>query len=206
MGPSIHHDSHLYTDTVYQNRALFMTARLKQALNERQNDSFWRLITHRLYTLNYIFSFFDKYTTEYIPGQTEADFAVKYTLERKKRRTTLLEDAFALERGIISVNDHLLEQAETVFKQCLDLEAKFEQNKRNSMYIFYITQAGLLNLFSPRVECEDSVLSSALRKAVLKNKACLTHDYTNPFEDEGFVVNEEDDALLFKDWDRVEAV
>ncbi|KAI8390202.1 hypothetical protein BD560DRAFT_380234 [Blakeslea trispora] len=84
-------------------------------------DSFWRLVTHRLYTLNYILfvlpadsqmraDFLKRLESDLAlkgdgkelerRGGMEAHFAVRYALEhrRKRRRKTLLEDAFAEER------------------------------------------------------------------------------------------------------------
>ncbi|KAG2213790.1 hypothetical protein INT46_005245 [Mucor plumbeus] len=84
-------------------------------------DSFWRTVTHRLYTLNYILfvlpadsqsraQFLNKIETDLSQksdgrelqrrGGMEAHFAVRYALEHKRprRRKTLLEDAFAAEK------------------------------------------------------------------------------------------------------------
>lgn len=198
-------DYYIFTDKRCQQRALFMTARLKQTVRERQSDSFWRLIAHRLYTFNYILFVLAQSVGKYNPGHTEAQYAVRYALERKRRRKTLLEDAFAKERGTFSITDPLLEHARTVFKQCLESEAQLGQAERDAMYLFHTAQAGLLNLFEPRIECEDRALADRLKRAVLENKAQYTPDYQNPFEDEDFVVAEEEDDMIFKDWDPVEA-
>ncbi|CEP16121.1 hypothetical protein [Parasitella parasitica] len=84
-------------------------------------DSFWRTVTHRLYTLNYILfvlpadsqskaEFLNKLEADLSQksdgrelqrrGGMEAHFAVRYALEhrRPRRRKTLLEDAFAAEK------------------------------------------------------------------------------------------------------------
>ncbi|CAO0792506.1 unnamed protein product [Mucor circinelloides] len=84
-------------------------------------DSFWRTVTHRLYTLNYILfvlpadsqsraDFLNKIEADLSQksdgrelqrrGGMEAHFAVRYALEHKRprRRKTLLEDAFAAEK------------------------------------------------------------------------------------------------------------
>ncbi|OAD08366.1 hypothetical protein MUCCIDRAFT_154905 [Mucor lusitanicus CBS 277.49] len=84
-------------------------------------DSFWRTVTHRLYTLNYILfvlpadsqsraDFLNKIEADLSQksdgrelqrrGGMEAHFAVRYALEHKRprRRKTLLEDAFAEEK------------------------------------------------------------------------------------------------------------
>jgi hypothetical protein len=85
-------------------------------------DSFWRMITHRLYTLNYIMfvlppdsklraDVLNRIEADlakwgdgqelYRRGGMEAYFAVKYALEKHshhKKRKTLLEDAFEAER------------------------------------------------------------------------------------------------------------
>lgn len=84
-------------------------------------DSFWRIITHRLYTLNYILfvlpadsqtraQFLIKMEADLARqgdgkelqrrGGMEAHFAVRYALEhrRRRRRKTLLEDAFEEEK------------------------------------------------------------------------------------------------------------
>jgi hypothetical protein len=84
-------------------------------------DSFWRIVTHRLYTLNYILfvlpadsqtraQFLNKMEADLARqgdgkelqrrGGMEAHFAVRYALEhrRRRRRKTLLEDAFEAEK------------------------------------------------------------------------------------------------------------
>jgi hypothetical protein len=84
-------------------------------------DSFWRIVTHRLYTLNYILfvlpadsqtraQFLNKMEADLARqgdgqelqrrGGMEAHFAVRYALEhrRRRRRKTLLEDAFEEEK------------------------------------------------------------------------------------------------------------
>lgn len=84
-------------------------------------DGFWRLVTHRLYTLNYILfvlpsdsqtriDFLNKMEANlalkgdgqelHRKGGMEAHFAIRYALEHRKprRRKTLLQDAFELEK------------------------------------------------------------------------------------------------------------
>ncbi|KAG0739688.1 hypothetical protein G6F62_009010 [Rhizopus arrhizus] len=141
-------DCFFFNDKRCQHRALFMTARLKQSLDmnrplrtststpiktsstavsrtslDNTVEGFWRLITHRLYTLNYILfvlpsdsssraEFLKRIETDLTStefgktllsrrGGMEAHFAVRYALQYKKklrRRKTLLEDAFEQEK------------------------------------------------------------------------------------------------------------
>ncbi|KAI8996794.1 hypothetical protein BDB01DRAFT_712847 [Pilobolus umbonatus] len=253
-------DSFFFNDKRCQNRAIFMVSRLKQALDEQPIvlnpsystpisakpphlsldpkqqtvDVFWRTITHRLYTLNYILFVLphDSTTrTEFLrkleadlaligdgrqlerKGGMEVHFAVRYALNRRrpKRRKTLLEDAFELEKknggsvaGAILPSrrneideeiriNKLVEQARLVVEQCLESELKLGHAEKDAMYIFHGMRAGLLGAFEPRIELEeDRSLRHRLRHLVIQNKEAKKPDYENPFEDEECVVVEEE--------------
>ncbi|KAI7907366.1 uncharacterized protein BX663DRAFT_495667 [Cokeromyces recurvatus] len=239
--------SFFFNDKRCQHRALFMAARLQQTLNKfiKFQDpirmlssldhttcvsSFWRLVTHRLYTLNYILFVLPSDSTTRADflrrmeddlkrqsdgleltrrGGMEAHFAVRYALKyRRKRRKTLLEDAFKEEeeqkrrqKGEVIVGNHedkeydeIVAQAREVIEQCLESESSLAQNsERDAMYIFHSTRAGFLNAFQPRIELEeDRALRHRLRRMVEYNQS---HQmvYDNPFEDEDLIVTEEEE-------------
>ncbi|KAI9283238.1 hypothetical protein BY458DRAFT_495882 [Sporodiniella umbellata] len=211
-------DSFFFNDKRCQHRALFMAARLKQSLPTKSPDHFWRLVTHRLYTLNYILfvlpsdsisrrQFLDKFET-HSPGGMEADFAVRYTLEHQhlKRRKTLLEDAFELEKRKggtgAGLPDPAIEQNKTVqqatviLQQCLESESRLGHAEKDAMYVFHSLRAGLLDTFVPHIELEeDRSLRHRLKRSVDENRKPA---YQNPFEDEDCIVTEEDDSLDVK--------
>lgn len=118
-------------------------------------DSFWRLVTHRLYTLNYILfvlpsdsecrrQFLNRIEADlatigdgqelYRVGGMEAHFAVRYALEHKRsrRRKTLLEDAFEAERlqQYGSLPNYRLEDNKTVNQARLIIEQCLESESK----------------------------------------------------------------------------
>lgn len=208
-------DSFFFNDKRCQHRALFMAARLKQSL-PKSPDPFWRLVTHRLYTLNYILfvlpsdstsrrQFLLKVETQ-PPGAMEATFAIRYALEHRKlkRRKTLLEDAFELEKrnggpgaGLPDPTleqEKLVDRAAGILHQCLESESKLGHAEKDAMYIFHSLRAGLLDTFVPHIELdEDKALRHRLRRAVDENRKPA---YQNPFEDEDCIVTEEDESSV----------
>lgn len=200
-------------------------------------DSFWRLVTHRLYTLNYILfvlpsdsqsriDFLNKMEANlalkgdgqelHRKGGMEAHFAVRYALEHKrpKRRKTLLEDAFELEKrnggnvaGAVlppslvkedtAKMDNLVEQARHVIEQCLESESKLGHAEKDAMYIFHGMRGGLHGAFEPHIELEeDRALRHRLKRTVDHNKEKAKPAYENPFEDEELIVTEEDESSV----------
>ncbi|KAI9360515.1 hypothetical protein BD770DRAFT_384292, partial [Pilaira anomala] len=260
-------DSFFFNDKRCQNRALYMTSRLKQSLDGIINpirpsssygaltaamevepiiltpshstplnnnlkthtvDGFWRMIAHRLYTLNYILfvlpsdsksriEFLNKMESNlskigdgneiHKRGGMETHFAVRYALEHKKpkRKKTLLEDAFELEKrnggnvagavlpstqldDIDRINS-LVEKARIIIEQCLQNESKLSNSEKDAMYIYHSMRNGLHGAFEPHIELEeDRTLRHRLKRIVHQNK----QDLKNPFEDEDCIVIEDD--------------
>ncbi|KAI9485786.1 MAG: hypothetical protein EXX96DRAFT_546505 [Benjaminiella poitrasii] len=234
-------DSFFFTDKRCQHRALFMACRLQQALDthplirskslqQTGVNSFWRLVTHRLYTLNYILFVLptESTTRAGFLGRIEADlerqsdgleltrrggmeahFAVRYALNhRRRRRKTLLEDAFRAEeeakrreKGETIQNrddqelDLVVAEARAVIEQCLESESSLGQHsERDAMYVFHSMRTGFLDAFQPHIELEeDRGLRHRLRRMVEYNQCQQQEVYENPFEDEDLIVSEEED-------------
>ncbi|KAG2228644.1 hypothetical protein INT48_007480 [Thamnidium elegans] len=257
-------DSFFFNDKRCQNRALYMTSRLKQNLEGVMNpirpsssygtlaelqqpivlvpshstplksspvptvDGFWRMIAHRLYTLNYILfvlpsdsksriEFLNKVESNlsqigdgneiHKRGGMESHFAVRYALQHKrpKRRKTLLEDAFELEKrkgGNVAgavlpstpLNDDqfkinsMVEKARLIIEQCLESESKLSNSEKDAMYIYHSMRNGLHGAFEPHIELEeDRSLRHRLKRTVDQNN----QDLKNPFEDEDCIVIED---------------
>ncbi|KAG0175314.1 hypothetical protein DFQ28_001843 [Apophysomyces sp. BC1034] len=208
-------DAFFFTDKRCQNRAFFMAARLKQTLQPfltQQNDldGLWKLVTHRLYTFNYVLFVMSSTCNvrarflcalENELGQLgdgqdvfrragmEAHFAVRYALQRKRRRRTLLEM-----QEVDDTTDALVERARVVLEHCLKSEAKLGHSERDAMYVFHGMRVGLHGSFEPRIELEeDQELRRLLRQAVVENKELAKPTYENPFEDASCIVEEDDD-------------
>ncbi|KAF7726420.1 Protein dennd6a [Apophysomyces ossiformis] len=211
-------DAFFFTDKRCQNRAFFMAARLKQTLQpfltqHNDLDGLWKLVTHRLYTFNYLL--FVMSSTCHVRsrflaaleeelgrlgdgqnvhrrGGMEAHFAVRYALLRKRRRRTLLEM-----QDIDDPTDALVERARVVLEHCLRSEAKLGHAERDAMYVFHGMRVGLHGSFEPRIELEeDQELRRLLRQAVMENKELAKPAYENPFEDASCIVkDDEEDAI-----------
>lgn len=193
-------------------------------------DSFWRTVTHRLYTLNYILfvlpsdsqsrvNFLNKMEADLATvgdgqevnrkGGMEAHFALRYALNhrRPRRRKTLLEDAFELEKrnggnvaGAILPSppkqdttkiENIVRQGRLIIEQCLESESKLGHAEKDAMYVFHSIRAGLHGAFEPHIELEeDRSLRHRLKRMVDQNKKPPT--YENPFEDEDCIVTEEE--------------
>ncbi|KAG2195925.1 uncharacterized protein EV154DRAFT_527985 [Mucor mucedo] len=191
-------------------------------------DGFWRMVAHRLYTLNYILfvlpsdsksriEFLNKMEANlsrigdgneiHRRGGMEAHFAIRYALDHKrpKRRKTLLEDAFELEKrnggnvagavlpttGLDEINktNSLVEKARIIIEQCLESESKLSNSEKDAMYIFHSMRNGLHGAFEPHIELEeDRNLRHRLKRTVDQNNQVLK----NPFEDEDCIVTEDD--------------
>lgn len=190
-------------------------------------DGFWRMVTHRLYTLNYILfvlpsdsksriEFLNKMEANlskigdgneiHRRGGMEAHFAIRYALDHKrpKRRKTLLEDAFELEKrnggnvagavlpttGLDELNrtNALVEKSRIIIEQCLESESKLSNSEKDAMYIFHSMRNGLHGAFEPHIELEeDRNLRHRLKRTVDQNQVLK-----NPFEDEDCIVTEDD--------------
>lgn len=260
-------DSFFFNDKRCQNRALYMTSRLKQNLEGVMNpirpsssygtlaelqqpivlvpshstplsksrpvptvDGFWRMIAHRLYTLNYILfvlpsdsksriEFLNKMESNlsligdgneiHKRGGMESHFAVRYALQHKrpKRRKTLLEDAFELEKrngGNVAgavlpstlLDDQakinaMVEKARLIIEQCLESESKLSNSEKDAMYIYHSMRNGLHGAFEPHIELEeDRTLRHRLKRTVDQNN----QDLKNPFEDEDCIVIEQQEC------------
>jgi hypothetical protein len=204
-------DPFFFNDKRCQHRALFMAARLKGALGHGSVDSFWRIVTHRLYTLNYIVFMLPSQTRidTHKTGGFEAEFAVRYALDlkRRNRKKTLLEDAFEAEKrnggsAVLSPTDEYVEQARRVIEQCLVDESRLDSTGKDNMYLLYSRQEGLLDNFQVRIELEeDRDLRHRLKRLVQEQ-----NDTQNPFEDDDLVVLEnystkrKVDSGFYDDW------
>ncbi|GAA5798161.1 hypothetical protein HPULCUR_003561 [Helicostylum pulchrum] len=190
-------------------------------------DGFWRMIAHRLYTLNYILfvlpsdsksriEFLNKMESNlsligdgneiHKRGGMESHFAVRYALQHKrpKRRKTLLEDAFELEKrnggnvaGAVLPStllddqakiNSMVEKARLIIEQCLESESKLSNSEKDAMYIYHSMRNGLHGAFDPHIELEeDRTLRHRLKRTVNQNN----QDLKNPFEDEDCIVIEQ---------------
>ncbi|KAI8977642.1 hypothetical protein BDF20DRAFT_820958 [Mycotypha africana] len=187
-------------------------------------DRFWRTVCHRLYTLNYILfvlpadsetrnQFLRKMESGLAQqqqgkellqqrGGMEAHFSVRYALDhcRRRRRKTLLEDAFEAEKrnggnveGAIlpttstlsaeemRKHNHIVENARYIIEQCLDSEARLGHQERDAMYVLHSMRAGLLDAFDIHIELvEDRTLRQRLKRLVEKNKASSNAASSSP--------------------------
>ncbi|KAI7868336.1 hypothetical protein BDF14DRAFT_1795497 [Spinellus fusiger] len=227
-------DAFFFTDKRCQNRAFFMAARLKQTLLPllkpapgQTHDALWKLITHRLYTFNYIM-FVLPTTSEarirllqqlesqliqhgdgqdiHRSGGMEVHFAVRYALQHKHNkqrcRRTLLGDAFEAESGRITQEptedmDHLVNRARQTLEHCLRSEAKLGPTERDAMYVFHGMRVGLHGSFNPRIELSSS--ESGLSQ--LLNQVVLEHQSMSTSE---YVNPFEDDTCVVTEEDEVE--
>ncbi|KAI8137897.1 hypothetical protein BJV82DRAFT_646737 [Fennellomyces sp. T-0311] len=205
--------SFFFSDKRCQNRAFFMAARLKQTLQpiilslappNAPVDHLWELMTHRLYTLNYIL------------------FVLPATCDIRSRFLSTLEQQLAqigdgkhvLRRGGMEVHfvvryvlkkhywqhdddeiEDIVERAREVVEHCLESESKLGHAERDAMYVFHGLRMGLHGSFEPHIELDDEYweLARRLAIAVKENKESSQPVYINPFEDDDAIVKDDDD-------------
>ncbi|KAL9550233.1 hypothetical protein MBANPS3_004818 [Mucor bainieri] len=177
-------------------------------------DSFWRTVTHRLYTLNYILfvlpadsqskaDFLNKIEADLSQksdgrelqrrGGMEAHFAVRYALEHKRprRRKTLLEDAFAEEkRNGGSVAGAILPAATATSDDTRKIDRLVEQAR------LVIEQCLESESKLGHAEKDAISLRHRLKRTVDHNRELAKPAYENPFEDEDLIVTEEYESSL----------
>lgn len=228
-------DLYFFSDTQCQHRALFMAARLKDTLDgiitkrvtsalphSPSVDSFWRIVTHRLYTLNYILfvlssnsqaraDFLNRMEADlgmkgdgqelYRKGGMEAHFAVRYALtKRHNRRKTLLEDAFEEEKrnggnvaGAVLRSTSIDQQVE---KARIVIEECLDSESRltNSQKDeMYILHSSKAGLLGSFQIHIELEEDSDLRHTL---KQLVLEQTKNPFEDEDLEVTEDDDYCM----------
>ncbi|KAI7876338.1 hypothetical protein K492DRAFT_172638 [Lichtheimia hyalospora FSU 10163] len=241
--------SFFFNDKRCQNRAFFMAARLKQTLqtmitpirqptpalaspaatppmsqrypsnSNNSNQQLWEMMTHRLYTLNYILfvlpptceirsrflAMLEQQLGQIGDGQQvlrrggmEVHFVVRYVMKHYwQRRRTLVQ--FHQDDDDDDIEE-IVERAREVMEHCLESESKLGHAERDAMYVFHGLRMGLHGTFEPRIELdEDPELKHRLLMTVQENKQVTKQAYVNPFEDADAIVTEDDDDLAVDD-------
>ncbi|KAG2227479.1 hypothetical protein INT45_007505 [Circinella minor] len=220
--------SFFFSDKRCQNRAFFMAARLKQtlqpiltslSLQPRGEDDhhIWELMTHRLYTLNYILfvlpntcdirnrflALLEHQLAQIGDGKhvlrrggMEVHFSVRYILSKLKKKTV---NNYRIDVAVVDDDDDeiedIVERAREVVEHCLESESKLGHAERDAMYVFHGLRMGLHGSFEPHVELDDEYweLSQRLATAVQQNKESTQPPYINPFEDDDAIVTDDND-------------
>ncbi|KAI9499615.1 hypothetical protein BDB00DRAFT_794817 [Zychaea mexicana] len=219
--------SFFFSDKRCQNRAFFMAARLKQTLQpilassslsspHTTPDPLWELVTHRLYTLNYILfvlpstcdirnhflAVLEQQLAQIGDGQhvlrrggMEVHFSLRYVLKKYYRRSR--------DSNNNNNNDDdddiedIVERAREIIEHCLESESKLGHAERDAMYVFHGLRMGLHGSLEPRIELDDEYweLAQRLAIAVKQNKESTQPAYVNPFEDDDAVVTDDNDGM-----------
>ncbi|KAI9245551.1 hypothetical protein BDA99DRAFT_565870 [Phascolomyces articulosus] len=238
--------SFFFSDKRCQNRAFFMAARLKQTLQpmlaslslgqpqqqqqQQQSgegggdDGIWELMTHRLYTLNYVLfvlpntcdirnrflALLEHQLGQIGDGQhvlrrggMEVHFSIRYILTKMKknsydyqRRRQLLM-THTNDDNVIDDDEieDIVERAREVIEHCLESESKLGHAERDAMYVFHGLRMGLHGSFEPRIELDDEYWELSQRLAIAVQQ---NKESTQPAYVNPF---EDDDAIVTDDND-----
>lgn len=186
------------------------------SINSNQQQ-LWEMMTHRLYTLNYILfvlpptceirsrflTMLEQQLGQIGDGQQvlrrggmEVHFVVRYVMKhywQQRRRRTLVQ--FHQDDDDDDIEE-IVERAREVMEHCLESESKLGHAERDAMYVFHGLRMGLHGTFEPRIELEeDPELKHRLLMAVQENKQVTKQAYVNPFEDADAIVTDDDDIV-----------
>ncbi|CAO3622317.1 unnamed protein product [Cunninghamella echinulata] len=183
-------------------------------MDEEEYD-FWKLVTDRFYTLNYILFVLPNdatpqhYKNQYLHtleqhireqqnnehlilnqrGGMETYFAFYYALQQHQQRSTFYikeEDTWAI-----------VEKARLIIEHCLDSETKLGPTEKDAMYIFHGMRIGFHNHVEPQIILDNTMdggkLYEMVQSTVKENKNLAKQPYENPFEDDACIVHEDAD-------------
>ncbi|CAO3646842.1 unnamed protein product [Cunninghamella blakesleeana] len=221
---------------ICQDRAIFMAARLKQNIGnllfsstnkslaptimEEDEYDFWKLVTDRFYTLNYILFVLPNDDDHIQHKKNQYLHTLEQHLRQQHQQQHLIDKRAGMETHfsfyyalqqhsfitssptitateIKNNNDYsqLIERARLILEHCLDSESKLGHTERDAMYIFHGMRIGFHNHVEPQIVLDndmDGQLYQLIQQTVKENKHLTRKPYSNPFEDDACIVHDDD--------------